>query len=149
MTQVQVRARYALSIWGMVSVTFAAVFFSSGGASTYADDSFRIVISALIFAVGGILYLIAIYQTREKTNGKTLIKDERDIEIARQANEIALVAVLVFIFVICISLFLGYENAGYLPVGWMWFLAYITGCFGLLAQATATLIVYRKMSGNG
>jgi hypothetical protein len=31
----------------------------------------------------------------------------------------------------------------------MWFLAYITACFGLLAQAVATLALHREMSGNG
>jgi hypothetical protein len=47
------------------------------------------------------------------------------------------------------ALFLGYETAGILPVGWMWFLAYATACFGLLAQAIATLALHKEMSGNG
>jgi len=79
----------------------------------------------------------------------SLMTLQRDLEIARQANETALVAVLVFIFAVCIALFLGYETAGSLPVGWMWFLAYATSCFGLLAQAIATLVLHREMSGNG
>ena len=149
MTQTKIRARYGLGIWGLVSSAFGLVFFLGGGAVTYADDSIRMLVSAVILAAGFIGYLSMLYLTREKSNGKALVRDERDLEIARQANEIALVAVLVFVFAVCIALFLSYETAGSLPVGWMWFLAYITACFGLLAQAVATLAVYREMSGNG
>ena len=149
MTQTQIRARYGLGIWGLTAVAFGLVFFLGGGAATYADDSIRMGIAAAILAAAFIGYLSMIYLTREKSSGKALISDERDLEMARQANEIALVAVLVFIFSVCISLFLGYETAGSLPVGWMWFLAYATSCFGLLAQSVATLVLHREMSGNG
>jgi len=148
MTQTKIRARYGLGIWGLVAIAFGFVFFLGGGAATYADDSMRMGISAAILAAGFIGYLSMIYLTREKSGGKALIRDERDLEIARQANETALVAVLAFIFAVCIALFLGYETAGSLPVGWMWFLAYGTSCFGLIAQATATLVLHREMSGN-
>ncbi len=149
MTQTKVRAYYGLGIWGLATAAFSLVFFSGGGAVTYADDSIRIFAAAVILGTGFIAQIIMVYQTREKSNGKALIRDERDLEISLQANEIALVAVLVFVFVVSISLFLGYENAGSLPIGWMWFLAYITACFGLLSQSVATLIVHGKMSGNG
>ena len=149
MTQTKIRARFGLGIWGLVSGAFGLVFFLGGGAASYADDSIRMLIAAVILAAGFIGYFSMLYLTREKSNNKALIRDERDLEIARQANEIALVAVLVFVFSVCIALFLSYEAAGSLPVVWMWFLAYATACFGLLAQALATLIVHRKMSGNG
>jgi pheromone shutdown protein TraB len=149
MTQSKIRARYGLGIWGLVAAAFGLVFFLGGGAATYADDSIRMLVAAVILAAGYIGYLSMLYLTREKSNGKALISDERDLEIARQANGIALVAVLVFVFSVCIALFLGYETAGSLPVGWMWFLAYATGIFGLLAQAVATLTLHREMSGNG
>ncbi len=149
MTQTKIRARYQLGIWGLVAGAFGLVFFLGGGAATYADDSIRMLVAAVILAAGFIGYFSMLYLTREKSNGKALIRDERDLVIARQANEIALVAVLVFVFSVCIALFLGYETAGSLPVGWMWFLAYATACFGLLAQAVATLVMHREMSSNG
>jgi len=149
MTQTKIRARYGLGIWGLVSSAFGLVFFLGRGAVTYADDSIRMLVSAVILAAGFIGFISMLYLTREKSNGKALVRDERDLEIARQANEIALVAVLVFVFTVCMALFLGYETAGSLPVGWMWFLAYATACFGLLAQAAATLELHREMSGNG
>ncbi len=149
MTQTKIRARFGLGIWGLVAAAFGLVFFLGGGAASYADDSIRMLVAALILGAGFIGYISMLYLTREKANDKALIRDERDLEIARQANEIALVAVLVFVFTVCIALFLGYETAGSLPVGWMWFLAYVTACFGLLAQAVATLVLHREMSGNG
>ncbi len=149
MTQTKIRARYGLGIWGLVASAFGLVFFLGGGAATYADDSIRKGIAAVILAAGFISYASMLYLTREKSNGTALITDERDLEIARQASEMALVAVLVFVFVVCITLFLNYETAGILPVAWMWFLAYATGIFGLLAQAAATLVLHKEMSGNG
>jgi hypothetical protein len=149
MTQSKIRARYGLCIWGLVSAGFGMVFFLGGGAVTYADDSIRMGIAAVILGTGFVGYLSMIYLTREKANSKTLVSDERDLDIARQANEIAMVAVLVFVFSVCIALFLNYETAGSLPVGWMWFLAYATACFGLLGQAVITLVLHREMSGNG
>ena len=147
-TQTKLRARYGLGIWGPVAVAFGLVFFLGGGAASYADDSIRMLIAAVILGAGFIGYVSMLYLTREKANGKALIRDERDLEIARQANETALIAVQVFVFTVSIALFLGYETAGSLPVGWMWFLAYATACFGLLAQAVATLVLHREMSGN-
>jgi hypothetical protein len=149
MTQTKIRARFGVGIWGLVSAAFGSVFFLGGGAASYADDSIRMLAAAVILGAGFIGYFSMLYLTREKSNGKALIRDERDLEIARQANEIALVAVLVFVFTVCIALFLVYETAGSLAVGWMWFLAYITACFGLLAQAVVTLALHKKMSGNG
>ena len=149
MTQTKIRARFGLVIWGTVAVGFGLVFFLNGGAASYADDSIRMLIAAVILGAGFISYVSMLHLTREKEDDKALIRDERDLEIARQANEIALVAVLVFVFSVSITLFLSYETAGNLPVGWMWFLAYATACFGLLAQAVATLILHREMSGNG
>jgi hypothetical protein len=149
MTQTKIRARFGLGIWGPVAVAFGLVFFLGGGAASYADDSIRMLVAAVILAAGFIGYVSMLYLTREKADDKALIRDERDLEIARQANEIALVAVLVFVYAVSIALFLGYETAGNLPVGWMWFLAYATACFGLLAQAVATLVLHREMSGNG
>ena len=149
MTQAQIRARYGVGIWGLAGSAFGLVFFLGGGAATYADDSIRMGIASVIIAVGFVGYFSMIYLTREKSNGKALIRDERDLEIARQANEITLVAVLGFNFAVCIGLFLAYETAGSLPVGWMWFLAYANSCFGLLAQAISTLVTHRKMGGNG
>ena len=149
MTQTKIRARFGLVIWGTVAVGFGLVFFLSGGAASYADDSIRMLIAAVILGAGFIGYVSMLHLTREKEDDKALIRDERDLEIARQANEIALVAVLVFVFSVSMALFLSYETAGNLPVGWMWFLAYATACFGLLAQAVATLMLHREMSGNG
>jgi len=149
MTQTKIRARYGLVIWGLVATAFGLVFFLGGGPASYGDDSIRMLVAAVILAAGFIGYISMLYLTRENSNSKALFRDERDLEIARQANEIALVAVQVFVFSVCITLFLSYETAGSLPIGWMWFLAYITACFGLIAQAVATLISHKKMSGNG
>ena len=149
MTQSKIRARYGLGIWSLASAGFGIVFSLGGGAATYANDSIRMGIAAVILGTGFAGYCIMLYLTREKSNDKTLISDERDLEIARQANEVTLTAVLVFVFSVSIALFLYYETAGSLPVGWMWFLAYGTGCFGLLGQAVVTLVLHREMSSNG
>lgn len=141
MTQAQKRAIWTLSIWGIVTITFLVLFFTGGGAATFDQDRTRFLSIAILFASGFISYFIMMYFTRATPGEKPLITDERDEQISRKASSAALVAVLTFIYALCISLFVAYEDQGNLPVGWMWFLAYINIFFGHLSHAVATLIL--------
>jgi len=86
--------------------------------------------------------------TSKKSSATGMLQDERDHEIARCANGAALVSVLVFIYVLSMILFNGFRGLGVLPVGWLWFLAYFTSCFGYIVHAVSTLFLYKEMSGN-
>ena len=148
MTQSKKRALISLAIWGPVAICFAALFFGMGGPATYAKDKWRIFYSALIIAVGFLLYLTMLVRTRVGPADKPLASDERDEHIARRSNSTALVVVLVYVFFTCIVLWEAYRERQAVPVGWMWFLAYSSAFCGYLSHAVGTLILNSKMGGH-
>jgi len=148
MNQAQIRSIYSLVIWGTVALVICGVFFLWGGPESFAGDSLRILIAALGFGFGYLGYILMLKITRKKSSVTAMLQDERDYEIARRANGIALMSVLVFIFILSMILFTVFQDLGVLPVGWMWFFAYFTSCFGYIVHAVTTLFLYKEMSGN-
>ena len=149
MTQPQKRALFSLTVWGAVLITFIIIFFSGGGPATYVHSKSRILHGAILFAVGYLGYLLMLYLTRIRPDARPLVKDERDERVAKQANGAALIALLFYIYVTCIVLYIVYGDSGAVPVGWMWFLAYSTAFLGYVAHAAATLLLDLRMSGHG
>jgi len=148
MNQAQIRSIYCLAIWGTVALAFCGVFFLRGGPEGFAGDSLRILIAALDFGFGYLVYILMLKLTRKKSSSTAMLQDERDHEIARRANGTALVSVMTFIFILSIILFTLFQDLGVLPAGWLWFLAYFTSCFAYIVHAVVTLFLYREMSGN-
>jgi hypothetical protein len=143
MTQAQVRAIFGLSIWGAAALIFLAVFFGGGGPASFSQVPTRILIVAIALGLGYAAYSVMLYRTRQ-TPG-----DERDEHIAARANGFALTAVLIFVFLTSIILYESYHDAGVLPVGWMWFMAYFTACFGYIVHAVVTLTLHSGMRSDG
>ena len=143
MTKSKIRAVYILAIWGTAALVFLGVFFLGGGPVAFADTPLRILVSALAILLAYSTYGFMLRRTRLTP------ADERDAHIAARANETAFISVMVFVFLVSIILYESYDDAGVLPVGWMWFMAYFTGCFGYIAHAVVTLILHREMSAHG
>ncbi len=148
MNQAQIRSIYSLVIWGTVALVICGVFFLWGGPESFAGDSLRILIAALGFGFGYLGYILMLKLARKKSSATAMLQDERDHEIAQRANGIALMSVLVFIFILSMILFTMFQDLGVLPVGWMWFFAYFTACFGYIMHAVTTIFLYKEMSGN-
>lgn len=148
MNKAQIRSIYSLAIWGTVALVFCGGFFLWGGPEGFAGDSLRIIITALGFGFGYLGYILMLKLTRKKSSATAMLQDERDHEIARRANGTTLVSVLVFIYILSMVLFNMFQGLGVLPVGWLWFLAYFTSCFGYIVHAVTTLFLYKEMSGN-
>lgn len=147
MTQSRKRALFTLSIWVTVMIVFAVSFFCWGG--PYAEDKLKRLFMGLLLGSGYISFGLMMYLTRARSGAAPMVTDERDEQIARQANGTALVVVLLYVFLICIVLFEAHHDTGMVPVGWMWFLAYSTGCCGYTTHATATLILDSRMARDG
>ena len=149
MTQAQVRAVFSLAIWGTAAIVFLAIFFLGGGPVSFTLIPTRILIVAITLGLGYVAYSGMLYRTREKPGVKPVVRDERDEHIAARANGAALISVMAFVFLVSIILYESYDNAGVLPVGWMWFIAYFTACFGYIIHAVATLILHDEMRADG
>jgi len=149
MTQVRKRAAWSLAIWGPVTLLSLFVFFAGGGPAAYAADGTRHWMLAALFALGYGGFGAMLFLTRVRGGGGAAIADERDDAIARRANGVALIAVLVFVYSASTTLWLCYEDQGALPVGWMWFLAYATVFLGFLSHAIATLFIDSRIVVHG
>jgi len=147
MSQTRLRAWLSTAIWSLAGVGFALTFFSGGGAGEFHTDSTRHLAGAGAIAFGFLAYWTTLWLTRQR--GGRLSADERDVQVVAKAGQVTLVVVLVGIYAFTIGLWMAYEGAGVVPVGWMWFLAY--GCV-ILASATfsvSTLLLDGSTGGHG
>ncbi len=149
MTQPMKQALISLVIWGFVTAAFIPIFFSRGGPATYAQDKPRFVFVAALFGIGYIAYFTMLFLTRAKTRKDTVVKDERDEYISRRSCGAALIFVLCFVFILCITLYELYRETGCVPVGWMWFLGYMSIFWAYITHSAVALVFHSRMSGHG
>ena len=149
MTQSKQQGLFSLLIWGLAGLGFIITFFSGGGPSTFAQESIRILISAICLLFGFAGFGIMLYLTKTKSGNSPVIEDERDSQIALQASQTGFVTVLVYVFLTCIILWESFRGENAVPLGWMWFLAYSTGIVGYLSHAITMLILNMRMEIHG
>lgn len=128
------------STWFVIFAVFAAVFFSSG-VESFTDQGHRgiRVVVALVILPGYILNIVVMQRSRRALSRGEL--DERDEAIANKASEVTLIILAVLIFGSCIGLYEVFREAGVVPVGWLYFLAYGTMSLIGLAHSAVTLVL--------
>jgi hypothetical protein len=141
MTQLRRRALWIVAIWTVVAVGFLWTFFAGSGAESFAEDSRRIATGSVFLAFGVLGTPVMLTLTRMRSGGEHIIFDERDERLARRANPIGMTIVAMYVFLACIVLWDAYREAGAVPVGWMWFLAYTTMIFTYLSTAIVQLVL--------
>jgi uncharacterized membrane protein len=149
MTQARKRAIWSLLVWGGAAAAFVAAFVAAGGPAEYVQDRTRIVLGAAVLGAAFLAHFVMLWRTRARAGDRPVLSDERDERIARRANGVALVASLVYVFLVCIVLYEVHHDSRLVPVGWMWFLAYSTAMMAYLSHAVATLALDSAMGGHG
>ena len=148
MSQTRRRAWLVAVIWSVAGVGFVLTFFMGGGVGTFAEDSRRHLLGAAAIAFGFGGHALSMWLTRQRKGAPPLV-DERDLQVAAQANQATLVVVLVVAFAFTITLWTVFESRGSVPVAWMWFLAYGEAILAFVTSAVITLIVDGRMTGHG
>jgi hypothetical protein len=148
MSQQRKRAIFTFLIWGSVMASFSAIFFLWGGPDRYVSEKWRHVAGAAIIAGGYLSYGLMNFLTRTRP-GDDVGRDERDEGIRRHANSIAFVIVLVYVFALSIILWERFQGKGFVPAGWMWFLAYSTSFAAFISSSVIALILESKASRHG
>jgi hypothetical protein len=148
MTQARKRAIFTFLIWGSVMAAFSVIFFLGGGPERYALEQWRRLAGAAIIAGGYIFYILMNFLTRTRPGGD-VGRDERDEDIRMRANAVAFVVVLIYVFVLSIFLWERHQGSGFVPVGWMWFLAYSTSFAAFISSSVIALILESKASRHG
>lgn len=147
LSQTRLRAWSVAIIWSLVGVGFFLAFFSGGGPSEFDTDSGRHLATAAAIGFGFLGWWGSLWITRRK--GRAVVADERDFQVSARAGQGTLVIVLVAIFSITVGLWTVYEEAGSVPVGWMWFVAYAAVIIAVVTNAVAFLILDRSAGGHG
>ena len=75
--------------------------------------------------------------------------DERDFQVIARAGQATLIIVLMTIFMLTVGLWTVYEEAGVVPVGWMWFIAYLAVVLATITHSLAVLVLERSAGGHG
>jgi ABC-type transport system involved in cytochrome c biogenesis permease subunit len=149
MTQARKRAIFTFFIWGSVMAAFAVIFFAGQGPERYALEKWRRIAGAVIIAFGFAAYYTMLFLTRNRRGTRGVVTDERDEDIRRRANGASFIVVLLYVFLLAIYLWERYQGSGFVPVGWMWFLAYSTSFAAYITSSIAALILESKASGRG
>lgn len=149
MTGLQKRSVFDFIISAVFLTGLTIVFFSGGGAETYVQDLTRKILVAALLGLGYLFLFLVLFLVRLKSRDKTILMDERDERISRQAMGTAFIIFAIYVFLMCIGLYEAYYKSEVMPVGWMWFLAYSSGFIAILSRSITTLVLYKRMSGHG
>ena len=146
MTQLKRRACFTLVIWTLVLVFFILLFFTGGGPSEWAKDRTRKLCIILVFGVGYFSYILMMIMTKSKTVDGVVHRDERDNLIEMRSSRAAFIIVLLYVYILSITLYVSYESVGLIPISWLWFLGYTSIIIGSISYASTSLLLDNKLS---
>jgi hypothetical protein len=149
MTQAKKRAVFTFLIWGAVMAAFSIIFFLKGGPEQYILEKWRRITGGAIIAFGFLSYWLMLFLTRARPGGRAVASDERDEETRKRANAAAFIVVLIYVFALSIFLWERHQGSGFVPVGWMWFLAYSTSFTAFISSSVIALILEYQASRHG
>ena len=141
MSKSRFRNLLVIVIWVFTAAGFTVTVLTSGGPATYADDAARRIVGGVFLAFGIFGTPILRLLTRNKHDAAQVDRDERDERIDAKATNLGMIAVAMFVFLGSIALWDTYQDAGCVPVGWMWVMAYSTLILSHLAPAIVSLVL--------
>lgn len=128
--------------WSIVAISMIIIFLNHGTIENWGDNTTKTILLALLFFIGYATHFTTLLIEKSKRWG--FKKDERDLAIQSKAVNIGFIVVLMYIFILSISLYIKYETVGMMPVGWVWFIAYSTVVMANLSVTIPSLLIYRK-----
>lgn len=131
--------------WTLVAIGMVLIFTSNSTIGEWGDQRAKTLLLAVLFLIGyGTDFTIRFIEKSSKWGVK---RDERDRDISYKAVTTGFVLLMLYLFTLCISLYVYYEESGYVPIAWIWFIAYSTIVVANLSSGYASLYFYRKQ-GN-
>lgn len=116
----------SIVFWGICAAGFFTVAFTGGGVETFAEDSGRHATGAVFILFGLVVAPLARWIVRRRSSPGAVLTDERDERVQAKALMVTLVLVTMIVFLTAFFLWERYQEAGAVPVGWMWVIAYGT-----------------------
>ncbi|MCW8926427.1 MAG: hypothetical protein OQJ84_09235 [Xanthomonadales bacterium] len=128
------------TVWSLVALGSCVIFATTGVSqlSTDAGQGARTAIAALLLAGLATNGVVSTLAWRGRKRGQL---DERDAAVALRASQATLIALAAIIYAACIGLYVAHEDAGVLPAGWLYILAYGIVVVVSLVHSIALLVV--------
>lgn len=131
-----------VTTWSIVAIGVLVIFLLPGTIEHWGDNKLKTVLLALLFLVGFTIdFIFRMYERSQKWGFK---RDERDMMIQSKALSTGFIILVIYIFIISIGLYTKYEAEGFMPIGWVWLIAYSTIVVANLSVGISSLIRYRK-----
>ncbi len=125
-------------LFGMLFL-FICFYFGLIGPAHFLDSRLHLVITSTVVGLVMLSFSFMLVFTNRKEN----IVDERDYQIQRKATSTGLMMTAIYVFLVCIVVFVQNRNVGVIPVSWMWFIAYSTFSFAYFVSSSMIVYLYK------
>lgn len=129
-------------MWTLVAIGLIIIFSLPNTIANWGDNRTKTILLAVLFLLGfGVDFVLRMIERSRQGEYK---KDERDSKVKYDAVVKSFVVLILYIYILSIVLYSKYENAGAMPVGWVWFIAYSVVTAANLFVGIFTIIGYKK-----
>ncbi|MBN2797418.1 MAG: hypothetical protein JXR88_18560 [Clostridia bacterium] len=111
-----------LLAWLIVGSAMIIIFFSNDTLNNFTDNKTKTFLLAFLVGFGYLSNAIEYFIQKSKKYG--FKKDERDLLVQSKAMNFSLIVIATYVYSLATSIYTKYEIAGFIPIGWLWFLAY-------------------------
>jgi uncharacterized membrane protein len=129
-------------IWAAVTAGLITIFSLPDTISDWGGNRVKTILLATFFLIGFSVDLAL--RIGEKSQKSEYKRDERDSSIQLNAVFKSFAILLLYIFIVTMTLYIKYESAGVLPIGWVWFIAYSVIAAANLLVGIFTISEYKK-----
>ncbi|XMB72078.1 hypothetical protein RJI07_08215 [Mycoplasmatota bacterium WC30] len=133
------RAVIVSSMFGTLFV-FMSVYFIIVGPTEYLSNKIHFLINSIVLAISMLGFAITMILTQNKEN----VVDERDYYVQKKSYGTGMILSLMYVFLLCIIVFIINRDAGTVPVTWLWFIGYSTFAFAYAITSLVVIINYNR-----
>lgn len=130
------------TLWLIVAISFLSIFLNEETINNWGDNRTKTIAIAFLFLVG-LSGQLVFHLLNRKKEGK-IDKDERDLSIQNRSISYSFIITLVYVFVVTMSIYSYYEKARFIPIAWMWFVAYSLILVANIVTSFISIILYKK-----
>lgn len=128
--------------WSIVGLGVLIAFLLPNTIENWGDNKLKTILLASLFIIGFATDFIL--RILEKSKKYEVKRDERDSMIQSKSMGIGFIVIILYIYLLSIGLYTKYEASGFMPVGWVWFIAYTTIVMANISAGISSLILYKK-----
>ncbi len=111
-----------LSAWLIVGILMSMIFINPDTIKNFGDNKTKTLLLSALIGIGYLSNLVDYRMQKSKRYGYK--KDERDFFVQSKATSFSFIIVAIYVYALATGLYTYYEKSKFVPIGWIWFLAY-------------------------